>query len=57
MYCRKLAGTIPDVKTVKHLPADIDFFGYDKINLVMDRGFYSEDNNINDLYRNHHKIE
>ena len=54
-YYRKLAGNIPDVKTVKNLLADIDFFGYDKIKLVMDRGFYSEDN-INDLYRNHLKF-
>jgi len=54
-YYRKLAGNIPDVKTVKNLLADIDFFGFDKIKLVMDRGFYSEDN-INDLYQNHLKF-
>jgi transposase len=54
-YYRKLAGNIPDVKTIKNLLADIDFFGYDKIKLVMDRGFYSE-NNINDLYKNHLKF-
>ncbi|MDP2644326.1 MAG: IS1634 family transposase [Desulfobacterales bacterium] len=54
-YYRKLAGNIPDVKTVKNLLADIDFFGYDKIKLVMDRGFYSEAN-INDLYQNHLKF-
>jgi transposase len=54
-YYRKLAGNIPDVKTVKGLLADIDFFGYDKIKLVMDRGFYSE-GNINELYRNHLKF-
>jgi transposase len=33
----------------------MDFFGYDKIKLVMDRGFYSEAN-INDLYKNHLKF-
>lgn len=54
-YYRKLPGNIPDVKTVKNLLADIDFFGFDKIKLVMDRGFYSEDN-INDLYQNHLKF-
>jgi transposase len=54
-YYRKLAGNIADVKTVKSLLADMDFFGYDKIKLVMDRGFYSEEN-INDLYKNHIKF-
>jgi len=54
-YYRKLAGNIPDVKTVKNLLADMDFFGYDKIKLVMDRGFYSEAN-INDLYHHHLKF-
>jgi len=54
-YYRKLAGNIPDVKTVKNLLADIDFFGYDKIKLVMDRGFYSEAN-INDMYQSHLKF-
>lgn len=54
-YYRKLAGNIPDVKTVRNLLADMDFLGYDKIKLVMDRGFYSEAN-INDLYHNHLKF-
>jgi transposase len=54
-YYRKLAGNITDVKTVKNLLSDINFFGYDKIKLVMDRGFYSEAN-INDLYKNHFKF-
>ena len=54
-YYRKLAGNIPDVKTVKNLLADIDFFGYKNIKLVMDRGFYSEAN-INELYQNHLKF-
>jgi transposase len=54
-YYRKLAGNITDVKTVRNLLADIDFLGYDKIKLVMDRGFYSEAN-INDLYKNHLKF-
>jgi len=54
-YYRKLAGNITDVKTVKNLLADIDFLGYDKIKLVLDRGFYSEEN-INNLCRNHLKF-
>jgi len=54
-YYRKLPGNIPDVKTVKNLLADMDFFDYKKIKLVMDRGFYSEDN-INALYQSHLKF-
>jgi len=54
-YYRKLAGNISDVKTVKNLLADLDFFEYKKIKLVMDRGFYSEEN-INGLYQNHIKF-
>lgn len=54
-YYRKLAGNIPDVTTVKNLLADMDFLGYKKIKLVMDRGFYSEAN-INGLYQNHLKF-
>ena len=37
-YYRKLPGNISDVKTVKHLIADISLFEYKKIKLVMDRG-------------------
>src|SRR5665647_247959 len=54
-YYRKLSGSITDVKTVQNLLADIDFLDYDKVKLVMDRGFYSE-NNINDLYKKHYKF-
>lgn len=54
-YYRKLAGNISDVKTVKNLLADMDFFAYKKIKLVMDRGFYSAEN-INGLYQNHIKF-
>lgn len=43
-YYRKLAGNIPDVSTIKHLLADFNALGFDKVKLVMDRGFYSEDN-------------
>lgn len=54
-YYRKLAGNIPDVKTLKPLLADMDFLGFSKVKLVMDRGFYSQDN-INALYTNHLKF-
>lgn len=54
-YYRKLAGNIPDSKTVKNLLADLDLFGFSKVKLVMDRGFYSEDN-INALFKDHLKF-
>lgn len=54
-YYRKLAGNIPDTKTLKHLLADLDVLGFSKVKLVMDRGFYSEDN-INALYKEHLKF-
>lgn len=50
-YYRKLAGNIPDVKTIREL----DVLGYEKIKLVMDRGYYSADN-INAMYREHMKF-
>jgi transposase len=54
-YYRQLAGNIPDSKTVKNLLADLDVLGISKVKLVMDRGFYSEDN-INGLYKEHVKF-
>jgi transposase len=54
-YYRKLPGNVTDVKTVKNLIKDIDQFGYKKIKLVMDRGFYSEDN-INAMLAAHLKF-
>lgn len=54
-YYRKLAGNIPDVKTVQHLLKELDQLGFSKLKLVMDRGFYSEAN-INALYQNHLKF-
>lgn len=55
VYYRKLPGNIADVKTIQNLLADIDFLELDKVKLVMDRGFYSEDN-INALFCNHYKF-
>lgn len=54
-YYRKLAGNIPDVKTVHELVRELDALGYEKVKLVMDRGFYSA-NNINGLYKEHYKF-
>ena len=49
-YYRKLAGNITDVKTIRELLRELDVLGYEKIKLVMDRGYYSVDN-INALYK------
>ena len=54
-YYRKLAGNIPDTKTVRRLLEDLDILGYSRVKLVMDRGFYSEDN-ITSLFQNHVKF-
>lgn len=54
-YYRKLAGNIPDVKTMRVLLRDLDVLGYPKVKLVTDRGFYSKDN-VNGLYQNHIKF-
>ena len=54
-YYRKIAGNIPDVKTVRELIRELDVLGYEKIKLVMDRGYYSADN-INALYKDHMKF-
>jgi len=54
-YYRKLAGNIPDSKTLEQLMADLDTLGFNKVKLVIDRGFYSE-YNINALYKDHVKF-
>lgn len=54
-YYRKLAGNIPDVKTIRKLLRELDVLGYEKVKLVMDRGYYSADN-INTLYKDHVKF-
>lgn len=54
-YYRKLAGNIPDVKSVRELIRELDILGYEKIKLVMDRGYYSTDN-INALFKEHLKF-
>lgn len=54
-YYRKLSGNIPDVSTVKNLLADFSSLGFEKVKLVMDRGFYSAAN-INGLMKEHLKF-
>ena len=55
VYYRKLPGNILDVKTVEKLINAFKFIDMEKLNLVMDRGFYSE-KNINDLLNNNHNF-
>ena len=54
-YYRKLAGNIPDVKTLKEQLASFEGLGFSKVKLVMDRGFYSE-TNVNALFKGHYKF-
>ncbi len=54
-YYRKLAGNIPDSKTLIHLLADLNQLDFAKVKLVMDRGFYSKEN-INALFEAHLKF-
>mgnify|MGYP003571366664 CR=1 FL=1 len=54
-YYRKIAGNIPDVKTIRELIRELDVLGYEKVKLVIDRGYYSADN-INAMYREHLKF-
>ena len=54
-YYRKLAGNIPDVKTLRKLLADMNTLGYERIKVVLDRGFFSAAN-INDMYKHHMKF-
>ena len=54
-YYRKLPGNITDVKTVKQLVHEFDVMGYKKVNVILDRGFYSKAN-IDALFKNHQKF-
>jgi len=54
-YYRKLPGNITDVKTLKQLIQEFDIMGYKKVNVILDRGFYSKAN-IDALYQNHQKF-
>ena len=54
-YYRKLPGNITDVKIIKQLMNELDVMGYQKVKVVLDRGFYSK-NNIDLLYKSHQKF-
>lgn len=54
-YYRKISGNIPDVATVRTLLEEFDLLKLGKVKLVMDRGFYSEEN-INRLFKDHDKF-
>ena len=55
LYYRKLSGNIPDVSSLRKLLGDMNTLGYEKIKVVLNRGFFSAAN-INDLYRHHMKF-
>ena len=54
-YYRKMAGNVLDLMTVRVLLSELDVFGFKKVKLIMDRGFYKEDN-INGLLKDHLKF-
>jgi len=54
-YYRKLPGNIRDVKSVKQLLSEFNVMGYKKVNIVLDRGFYSK-SNIDAMYKEHRKF-
>lgn len=54
-YYRKLAGNLPDSKTVRLLLKNLSTLGFSKVKLVMDKGFYSAAN-INTLFKEHLKF-
>ncbi len=54
-YYRKLAGNIPDVKTLRKLLRDMHTLGHEKVKVVLDRGFFSAAN-INAMYKHHLKF-
>jgi transposase len=54
-YYRKLAGNVPDVKTVKTLLSELDVFELNSVKLCMDRAFPSE-TNINEMFSEHIKF-
>nr|WP_292733865.1 IS1634 family transposase [Methanocalculus sp.] len=54
-YYRKLAGNIPDSKTISRFLEELDILGYSRVKLVMDRGFSTKEN-INRLFQSHVKF-
>lgn len=51
LYFKKFPGSINDVTTIKNLLSELHSFGVNKIRLVLDRGFYSQ-NNIKEMKEN-----
>jgi transposase len=43
-YYRRLAGNMPDVKTIRNLLPELSSLGYKNTKLVLDKGFYSLEN-------------
>jgi len=48
LYFKKFPGSINDVVTIRNLLSDLHSFGVDRIRLILDRGFYSQ-NNIKEM--------
>lgn len=55
LYYRRLPGNISDVTTLKKLLGDLHQLGFEKVRLVLDRGFHSA-TNIDALYKNRFKF-
>lgn len=55
LYYRRLPGNISDVTTLKKLLRDLNHLEFDKVKMVLDRGFHSA-RNIDDLYKNRYKF-
>ena len=49
-FYRKMAGNIPDVKTLKNLVNELQFLGHKNLKLISDKGFFSIDN-INNMLK------
>ena len=55
MYFRMLPCNISDVSLIPNLLKDVDFLNMEKLKLVLDRGFYSE-NNVNAMMKYQRKF-
>lgn len=53
-YYRRMQGNISDVATLKTTVKSLDFLGASPLNLVLDRGFYSESNITELLDKRYH---
>ena len=55
VYYKRLPGSIPDVSTLSNLLKSMHYLDFKKLHLVLDKGFYSEEN-LNDLFMGAHKF-